>query len=85
MAQREVAREDRPVHRLVSQLDANFGTVAIDEFCSLLPANQSHVVTRHQQLCPQQGAVRGSKDQNVARHHSLSLAMLEFSRDPSQV
>jgi hypothetical protein len=25
-------------------------------------------VTRHQQLCRQQGAIRGSKDQNVARH-----------------
>jgi hypothetical protein len=25
-------------------------------------------VTCHQQLCRQQGAIRGSKDQNVARH-----------------
>src|SRR5260370_769806 len=51
---RQVAREDRPVHRLVTQFDANFSTIAIDEFCSLLPTNQSHVVTRHQQLCRQQ-------------------------------
>jgi len=50
----QVARQDRTVHRLVTQLDANFGTVAIDEFGSLLPTNQGHVVTRHQQLCPQQ-------------------------------
>ena len=50
----QVAREDRPVHRLVAQLDANLGTVAIDEFCRLLPANQGHVVTRHQKLCRQQ-------------------------------
>ena len=64
----QIAREDRPVHRLVTQLDANFGTVAIDEFRRLLPANQGHVVTRHQQLCRQQRAIRGSKDQNVARH-----------------
>jgi hypothetical protein len=39
---RQVTREDRPVGRLVAQLDANFGTVAIDEFCRLLPANQRH-------------------------------------------
>ena len=51
---RQVAREDRPVGRLVAQLDANFGAVAIDEFCRLLPANQGHVVTRHQKLCRQQ-------------------------------
>jgi hypothetical protein len=29
-------------------------------------------VTRHQELCPQQGTVRSPKDQNVARH-SLSF------------
>ena len=51
---RQVARKDRPVHRLVTQLDADFGAVAIDEFGRLLPANQGHVVTRHQQLRPQQ-------------------------------
>ena len=51
---RQVAREDRTMSRLVTQLDANFSTIAIDEFCSLLPTNQGHVVTRHQQLCPQQ-------------------------------
>jgi len=51
---RQVARKYSPVHRLVTQLDANFGPVAIDEFCSALPANQGHVVTRHQQLCRQQ-------------------------------
>ena len=50
----QVAREDRPVHRLVAQLDANFGAVAIDQFCGLLAANQGHVVTRHQQLGRQQ-------------------------------
>ena len=65
---RQVAREDRPVGRLVAQLDANFGAVAIDEFCRLLPANQGHVVTRHQEFCRQQRAVRGPKDQNVTRH-----------------
>ena len=65
---RQVAREDRPVGRLVAQLDANFGAVAIDEFCRLLPANQGHVVTRHQKLCRQQRAIRGPKDQNVTRH-----------------
>ena len=26
------SRENRAVHRLVAQLDANFGTVAVDEF-----------------------------------------------------
>jgi hypothetical protein len=50
----QIAREDRPVHGLVTQLDANFRTVAVDQFRSFLPANQSHVVTRHQQLCRQQ-------------------------------
>jgi hypothetical protein len=59
---RQVAREDRPMGRLVAQLDANFGAVAVDEFCRLLPANQGHVVTRHQKLCRQQRAVRGPKD-----------------------
>ena len=51
---RQIARQDRAVHRLVTQLDANFGTIAIDELCGILPANQGHVVTRHQQLCRQQ-------------------------------
>jgi len=48
---RQVAREDRAVRRLVAQLDANLGTVAIDEFRGLLPTDQGHVVTGHQQLC----------------------------------
>jgi hypothetical protein len=64
----QIAREDRAVHRLVAQLDANLGAVAIDEVCRLPPANQGHVVTRHQKLCRQQGAIRCPKDQNVARH-----------------
>ena len=68
---RQVAREDRAVHRLVAQFDAHFGAVAIDELGRLLPANQGHVVTRHQELCPQQGAIGGSQDQNIARHASL--------------
>ena len=50
----QVAREDRAVHRLVAQLDANFGAVAIDQLGGLVTANQGHVVTRHQQLCRQQ-------------------------------
>ena len=50
----QVAREDRPVHRLVAQLDANFGAVAIDQFGGILAANQGHVVTRHQKLGRQQ-------------------------------
>ena len=54
---RQIAREDRPVRRLVAQLDANFGSVAIDQFRRLLAANQGHVVTCHQQLCRQQGAI----------------------------
>ncbi len=65
---RQIAREDRTMHRLVAQLDANFGAVAVDEVGRLLPANQGHVVPRHQKLCRQQGAIGGSKDQNVARH-----------------
>ena len=64
----QIAREDRAVHRLVAQLDAHFGAVAIDQFRRLLPADQGHVVTGHQQLRRQQGAVGGPKDQNVARH-----------------
>ena len=64
----QIAREDRAVHRLVAQLDANLGTVAIDEVCRLPPANQGHVVTRHQKLRRQQGAIRGPKDQNIPRH-----------------
>ena len=79
---RQIARQDRPVHRFVTQLDANFGTVAIDEFCGLLPANQGHVVTRHQQLRRQQGAIRGSKDQDVTRHASSSTDCARiFSND----
>ena len=69
----QIAREDRAVHRLVAQLDAHFGAVAIDQFGRLLAANQGHVVTGHQELCPQQGAIGGSEDQNVARH-ALSFA-----------
>src|SRR3954454_23357483 len=65
---RQIARKDRPVRRLVAQLDANLGAVSIDQLCGLLATNQGHVVTGHQQLCRQQGAIRGSKDQNVARH-----------------
>ena len=65
---RQIAREDRPMRRLVAQLDANFGAVAIDQFGGFLPANQRHVVTGHQQLGRQQGAIGGPKDQNVARH-----------------
>ncbi len=64
----QVAREDRAVHGLVTQLDANFGAVAIDQFGGLAAANQRDVVTRHQQLGRQQRAVRGPKDQNVTRH-----------------
>jgi len=49
---RQVAREDRRMHAssrsLIRKLSA---TIAIDEFRQSLPANQSHVVTRHQQLC----------------------------------
>ena len=81
----QIAREDRAVHRLVAQLDANFGAVAIDEVCRLPPANQRHVVARHQKLRRQQGAVRGSKDQNVARH-TLSFTgdagIVSDARDP---
>jgi len=68
----QIAREDRAVHRLVAQLDANLGAVAIDEVCRLPPANQGHVVTRHQELRRQQRAIRGPKDQNVMRHVSSS-------------
>ncbi len=50
----QIARKDRPVPRLVTQLDADFGAVAIDEFGGIIPANQSHVVTRHQELRCQQ-------------------------------
>ena len=78
----QAARKDRPVDRLVTQLDANFGAVAIDEFCGLLPANQGHVVTRHQQLCRQQGAIRGPKDQNVARHTLSSTDDAGISKMP---
>jgi hypothetical protein len=65
---RQVAREDCPVHRLVTKLDANFGAVAIDEFCGFFPANEGHVVTRHRELRAQQGAVGGPQNQNIARH-----------------
>jgi len=51
---RQIVRKDRPVRRLVTQLDADFGTVAIDEFGGVISANQGHVVTRHQELCRQQ-------------------------------
>jgi hypothetical protein len=51
---RQIAREDRAVHGLVAQLDANLGAVAVDEVCRLPAANQGHVVTRHQKLCRQQ-------------------------------
>ncbi len=50
----QVAREDRAVRRLVAQLDANFGAVAIDQFGGVLAADQGHVVTGHQKLCRQQ-------------------------------
>ena len=50
----QVAREDRAVHRLVAQLDAHFGAVAIDQFGGLLAADQRHVVTGHQKLGRQQ-------------------------------
>src|SRR5579863_4151191 len=59
------------MRRLATQLDANFGPVAIDEVGGIFSTNQGHVVTRHQQFGRQQRAIRGSKDQNVARH-SLS-------------
>ena len=36
----QIAREYPPVYRFITQLDANFGTFAIDEFCGLLPANK---------------------------------------------
>jgi len=51
---RQIARQDCAVRGLVTQLHAYFGTLAIDEFCSVLSTNQRHVVTRHQQLCRQQ-------------------------------
>ena len=51
---RQFVRKDRPVRRLVTQLDADFGTFAIDEFGGIAPANQGHVVTRHQELRRQQ-------------------------------
>jgi len=37
---RQVAREDSPMARLVAQLDADFGAIAVDEFCGVLPANE---------------------------------------------
>jgi hypothetical protein len=64
----QVARKNRAVHRLVAQFDANLGAIAIDELGGVLATHQGHVVTGHQKLCPQQGAVGGSEDQNVARH-----------------
>ena len=70
----QIARENRPVHRLVAQLDANLGPVAIDQFCGLLPADQSHIVTRHQQLRRQQGAVRSSQKSECYAPCSLSLS-----------
>ena len=75
----QVAREDRPVRGLVPQLDANFGAVAIDQFCGRLPANQRDVVTRHQQLGRQQRAIGGSKDQDVARHTLASTDRREIA------
>jgi hypothetical protein len=51
---RQIARADGAAHRLVTELDANFGAIAIDEVCGLLPTDQGHVVTCHQQLCRQQ-------------------------------
>ncbi len=65
---RQVAREDRPVGRFVAQLDAHFGAVAVDQFRGLGAAHQGHVVAGHQQLRCQQRAVRGSENENVARH-----------------
>jgi len=44
----QIARKDRPVRRLITQLDADFSSFAVDEFGSLVPADQRHVVTRHQ-------------------------------------
>ncbi len=64
----KIAREDGAVHRLVAQLDADFGAVAVDQFGGLAAADQRDVMTRHQQLGRQQRAVRGPKDQNVTRH-----------------
>jgi len=64
----QIAGEDRAVVLLVAQLDADFGTVAVDQLRSLLAADQGHVVTGHQQLGCQQRAVGGSKNQDIARH-----------------
>ena len=46
----QVTREDRAMVRLVAQLDANLGPIAIDELRSHLPTNQRYVVAGHQQL-----------------------------------
>ena len=64
----QVAREDRPVHRFVAQLDAHFGTVTVDQLGGLGAANQGHVVARHQQLRAQQGTVGSPENQDVTRH-----------------
>ena len=65
---RQVAREDRPVGRLVAQLDANFGTVAIDEFCRLLPANQGHVAIAIESFVASGEPYEAFEDQNFTRH-----------------
>ncbi|MEH2688197.1 hypothetical protein DXU04_25220 [Bradyrhizobium diazoefficiens] len=66
----QVAREDRPVHRLVAQLDADLGTVTVDQLRGLGAADQGDVVSCHQQLRAQQGAVGSPENQYVARHVS---------------
>ena len=74
----QIARKDRAVHRLVAQLDAHFGAVAVDQVRRLPAANQRHVVTGHQKLRRQQGAVGGPEDQNVARH---TPSFTDYTRD----
>jgi hypothetical protein len=58
----QVAREDGAVLRLVAQLDADLGAFAVDELCRVLAADQGHVVTGHQELGCQQGAIGGSEN-----------------------
>jgi hypothetical protein len=64
----QIAGEDGALVLLVAQLDADFGTVTVDQFGGLLAADQGHVVTGHQQLGCQQRAVGGSENKDIVRH-----------------
>src|SRR5262249_51540388 len=68
---RKITRKDRAMRRLIAQLDAHLGAIAIDELGSLPAADQRDVVACHQKLGAEERTVGGAEYQNVASHYFL--------------